>query len=295
MGDSLQERAVKAGSILIWQPMSCHKHLLKQELDAAGIKQKIPERDDSTILAAALVAGAETVAPLGGTNCAYYTKPRKRNVATELYKLCKGDKDRPNQIAHVATGRIEKNILETAIEDQAWAQDVLADFKAAVQHELNVERNTVNVASVTEMVMQQIHGLHGNPFRGGVYYLPEQSRPKFEQFLGCLLRSRKAGDGKPYLLTQYGDADTVKAICEQTLEAIVSEAQAMETEIAGCVGKMRSDGIRTRQAKVEHLRASLEVYRDILGANADRAKAGIDAADAALTYALVGQLAEVPV
>jgi hypothetical protein len=292
----LTEKSVRAGSILVWAPMSCHRTLLKEELTAAGLNVRIPQRDDTTLLAVALVNGAETVAPLG-VNCQYYTKPRKRNVATELYKLCKGDTHKANENVRVATGRFGENGLECDIEDSAWAASGNGTpFREAVAHALAVEKGVVNVASVTEMVMGQIHALHGYPFRGGVYYLPEPSRPKFELFLGCLVRAAKGKVGKPYLLTQFGDAGTIAAICEQSLAAICAEAHALESEIGMLIGdgkEMRERGIQSRQAKIEHLNKTLEIYRDVLGENAERAKAGIAAAEAALTLALVGQAPEV--
>lgn len=297
----LQEQEVRAGAVLIWQPMECHRDQLRFHLDRMLFHAvEIPAREDSSLLAGAmLVAATELMPPDKGES--YYTKPRLKSVAIELYHLKKGDRDTPNVVRRVMSGSLADDYLDITLED--WVDEKLKSaetndihrVRSAVRASINHQMGIVSKDGVTSMMVKMVEAVGGYPFRGGAYYLPTSGRDRFETFLNCCLSAAvpAKNEPKPLLLTQYADERTIAGIRDGAIADLTGQATAILQEIAEAEAaetKMTRPGIKARADRLSGLREKMGAYRSILGEAATQIEEGIMAAEVALVRAQTMQV-----
>lgn len=286
-----ESKVPAAGSILIWSPIECDRGKLEAALKGQGFAAKIPNHDAASVLAKSMILAAEEMLPcqIGET---YYTKPRLKSVAIELYHLRKGDKQRQNEITRIATG-LNQSVKDAfgadwlSVEHPAISQ---SRYREAVLRLSEQIRGSVPVESVTSMVSNEVVRLHGITIRGGVYYIPERTRVVMDRYVDCVLSAKSGGEGKPYILTQMGDHRTIAAIRDGAVRELEQRTLDIVEEIASCE-RMRSDGIATRRAQLSELRKTLGAYQSVLGDMATKVNDGIAAAEMALCIAVAKQSA----
>lgn len=160
------------------------------------------------------------------------------------------------------------------------------DNQQALQRQFAAARATLGADSVGPSLIEIAKHLGGTTLReaGGIYYVPEQALPVWEQVMAAF---QESGGSRVYCVRTVMDTQTVRAVKDAIVSEVCSKAGELTDEITS--GSLGPTAIENRKAKALALHARVHEYEGILSETLGHLHAVIQVAEQAAAAALAIQ------
>lgn len=251
------------GVVTFWSAGSFyHRQVLDEGLTALGLGDLVPNHSTND---ANLRYSLNRIFD----NTSFMIRPNKGGF--NIIEEKKGEKDEPNQFVHRFTFWLdgpEHNQLMMSPLDRGKGMEVTEKYGEFCTY--------VTQHAVTRSLVAVIGKLQGIPLRptGGVYWLPADAIPLWEQVGQVVEKAPAYGGANIYQIKHAFDEQAVRAVRDALVEDATAQAARIEKEIMD--ETLGAKALENRRAEANDIITKLTYYERMLSTTVDQIKDRLD-------------------